>query len=105
LEEYNWLLKEDAFKVFRRIKNILSDCCTKLPLSVKTGVSHAHTQVEKYTLTSQVPVHTSTRSCARRYSARYSYEQAARRACSARKYLLSEQNPDHKTFACRACSW
>uniref|UniRef100_A0A915I6H8 Uncharacterized protein n=1 Tax=Romanomermis culicivorax TaxID=13658 RepID=A0A915I6H8_ROMCU len=34
----------------------------------------------------------------------HSSEQAARRACSASKYLLDEQNPEHKKFARRVCS-
>uniref|UniRef100_A0A915JSY0 Uncharacterized protein n=1 Tax=Romanomermis culicivorax TaxID=13658 RepID=A0A915JSY0_ROMCU len=34
----------------------------------------------------------------------HSVEQAVRRACSAREYLLVEQNHEHKKFARRACS-
>jgi len=54
-KEYAWLLKEEASKIFRRLENLLKDCCTKLPLSAKGGSSsqQAHCQVEKFMLSSQ----------------------------------------------------
>uniref|UniRef100_A0A915JIP8 Globin family profile domain-containing protein n=1 Tax=Romanomermis culicivorax TaxID=13658 RepID=A0A915JIP8_ROMCU len=35
----------------------------------------------------------------------HSVEQAARRACPAHEYLFGEQNPEHKKYARRACSF
>lgn len=52
--EYEWLLKVEAAKVFHRIKNILSECCLKLPIASKSSDSQVHSYVEKYTLSSPI---------------------------------------------------